>query len=149
MAAVFLWAAYAKIMLATGGPTMYEYWIDAYPTLRYALPGMEAALAVLIILGIWPRLTAVTTVVLVSAFSGLLILEMFKEHPKPCGCMGAVAALYEPSAIRMGLLMNLGRNLLLMGGAYYIALRSGRVGKSGPAKAVPGELAPAASGSVT
>lgn len=124
LAALFLWAAYAKATMTAGGPTMYEQWLESYPSTHYLLPAAEVVLGLWLLVGILPRGAALISMSLVSGFSGLLILEIFREHPKPCGCMGAIAAIYEPSAIRWSLAEGIGRNILMIAGCVYIYLRA-------------------------
>ncbi len=140
LAAFFLWAACAKATMTAGGPSIYEHWLEQYPSIRYALPVVEAGLGIWLLLGFFPRAAALSSIALVSGFSGLLLLEIFRHHPKPCGCMGAVAALYEPSAIRWSLAVGLGRNAMTIAGCAYLYLRAG----STPAGSEPVAVNPGA-----
>src|SRR5262249_45407230 len=126
VAAIFLWAAYSKLTISATGPTIYQHWVDAYPLLRFVLPAIEAGLAVWLIAGRWPRGSSIAAILIVSLFCGLLAAEMFKRHPRPCGCMGAVAEAYEPARIRAGLVMGIMQNFFIMGGASVVFVVASR-----------------------
>lgn len=69
------------------------------------------------------NLAGVMTLALLAAFSGVVVVELGREHPKPCGCMGsspAVAA--DPYAIRSSLRRDLARNVSMMIGAAWLYL---------------------------
>jgi hypothetical protein len=126
LAALFFWAAYAKIALSPQGPTLYQHWITLYPALRYLVPGAEILLGVWLLVGLRPKLASLATVVMISAFSGLLAMEMTREHPRPCGCMGlAASAAYDPRVVYWGLLGGLTRNVGIIIGAGFLFLSSG------------------------
>ena len=122
LAILFLWTAYAKLVMPAGGPTMYEHWLTLWPPLRFLVPGAEAFLGFWLLIGVWARSATIVAIVLVSCFCGLLVAEMGKSHPLPCGCMGALAAAYDPKAIRTGLILDLGRNVFIIVGACWLCL---------------------------
>jgi uncharacterized membrane protein YphA (DoxX/SURF4 family) len=135
-ALTLFWSAYAKATMPTGGPTLFDAWVDQFPILRWLFPTVEVGLALWLLSGLLPRWSAIVAICTFASFSGLLASEIAKSHPKPCGCMGAAAALYEPTAIRRELALGLGRNALLMAGAAYLFL-SVRRPPAGPALKTP------------
>jgi hypothetical protein len=122
----FLWAAWAKLNMSSEGPTLYQHWVSTYPMARYLLPIIEIVIGGCLLIGISLRPVLFFAIIVLSSFSGMLITELTREHPKPCGCMGAAAAAYEPSIIRRDLLLGIGRNGLLMGGACWIFIYASR-----------------------
>jgi hypothetical protein len=145
IALLFLWAAYAKTVMPATGPTLYQHWIAMYPVLRYLVPAGEGMLGIWLLLGLRLRWSALLSILLVSAFSGLLIMELTKDHPLPCGCMGAAAAAYEPKAIYTDLILSLLRNVIMISIACYLYLISGvQVTADARSGVHPPESAPAA-----
>jgi hypothetical protein len=124
IAAILAWSAYAKLFRQPGGPTLYDAWSRNH---RFLLPGIELAMAAWIISGIRAKMASVTTIVLLSAFIGILCAELTKNHPLPCGCMGPVAVLYEPHAIRVDLGMGLVRDVMMVVGLGYIYFSTSEV----------------------
>lgn len=125
LAGVFLWFAIGKALAS--GPH--------YPTILAALPRMgtglqrslivaEAALGTWLLVGKRVRASALVTIFALCVFSAVIGVELTKEHPKPCGCMGAAeAALRDPVAIRRGLILDLARNGVLVGFAIILYAR--------------------------
>jgi uncharacterized membrane protein YphA (DoxX/SURF4 family) len=148
LGALFLWAAYAKATATGGGPTLYAHWTTTSPSLRYVVPAVEGIIGIWLLCGYLPRLSALFALVMLSMFSGLLVFELTKEHPLPCGCLGTLATAYEPAAIRRELLVGIGRNVLAMIGASWIYARAAARGTrvpalTGAARATPGGSAAA------
>ena len=130
LASVLLWAAFAKLLNGHNQMrpvTVFDEW-TSHSSVRIALIAGEIALAVWLISGLWNRMAAVTLLVLLSAFSAVLTLELKREHPKPCGCMGPAAAIYDPAVIRKSLDWSLARNGALMFCAASLFVRAERRG---------------------
>lgn len=126
IALFFLWAAFAKVLSPVTGPTMYKQWLSVLPLMRYFLPVLEASLGIWLVVDLWPRATAIVTVGLLSAFTGLITAQLFGAHRLPCGCMGEFSVEINPHAIWRELLFDLGRNALLIGGAWYLYLSASK-----------------------
>jgi uncharacterized membrane protein YphA (DoxX/SURF4 family) len=107
------------MVMANDGPTIYQHWLAVHASLRVLVPGFEMLLGIWLLIGIRPRAASFLTIMAISAFTGIIAMELTKDHPKPCGCMGAIAASYEPAAIRKELFWALTRNILMIGGACY------------------------------
>lgn len=86
----------------------------------------ELILAAWILIGILPRTSALTALILLSIFSGSIAFEATRELPRPCGCFGTPAALSDPAVVRRNLWVGLGINLVLMAGAYTLVARRGK-----------------------
>jgi uncharacterized membrane protein YphA (DoxX/SURF4 family) len=86
----------------------------------------ELVLAAWILVGVWPRTSALTALMLLSIFSGPIAFEATREIPRPCGCFGAPATVSDPAFVRHNLWIGLGVNLILMAGAYTLAARRGK-----------------------
>jgi hypothetical protein len=118
IAGTFLWAAFAKLRMGQSNAppaTLYEQWAQAY-SIHYALIFSEVALAVWLLSNCRQRAATIAVVVVLSAFSGLLLAELGRDHPLPCGCMGAeYLAAHDPAAVRITLAWSLGRNTFLIG----------------------------------
>jgi hypothetical protein len=114
--ATFLYAAVSKLL--HGNPTQEETTIFAEwshnPCARYGLIAAEMILAAWLFSGFKVNVAGIVTVVLVSAFTSLLILEIKKGHPRPCGCAGTQLVTTDPNQIRVSLRTDLGRNAILM-----------------------------------
>jgi hypothetical protein len=147
IAGVLVWAAMAKIFAPPGGATLYEHWVTTYPWMRYVVPGVELLLGAWVLRGLWPGLAACCTIALLSGFSGILIAELGKAHPKPCGCFGGGGSIYDPNVIRMGLILGLARNALVIAGMCYLFLAvRGRTSGRGGIAPVMGASSAEASG---
>jgi hypothetical protein len=122
LAATFLWAAVSKSMpRALDNPdTIYDQWLKS-PAERYVWAGMEAAITLWIISGVCRRASAAVIIVLLSTFSGLIVSEMMREFPEPCGCMGRdFLTHHDPNAIRRSLVLDLARNGIMITGAAWL-----------------------------
>jgi uncharacterized membrane protein YphA (DoxX/SURF4 family) len=122
IAGVLVWAAMAKIFAPPSVATLYEQWVATYAWARYVVPAMELLLGAWVLSGLRPGLAACFTIALLSGFSGILIAELGKDHPKPCGCFGGANSVYDPNIIRMGLIVGLARNVLIIAGMCYLFL---------------------------
>src|ERR1700692_1496510 len=98
VAAVLLYAAGAKALPSKQGEppvTVFSEW-SQLAIIRWALICGEAGLAIWLTSGIGPPSASVTALIIFSAFSGLLILDLGRDRPKACGCMGAQFVAEEP-----------------------------------------------------
>jgi uncharacterized membrane protein YphA (DoxX/SURF4 family) len=120
IACVFLFAAFSNIRSgnAAGIPdTLYEQLSQTHPA-HYASIACEAAIGLWLLSPRWTRGAAIVVILLLSVFSGLIVADLQRDRPMPCGCMGAeFVATHDPSAIRKSLIWSLIRNSLLIGGA--------------------------------
>jgi hypothetical protein len=124
LAGVFAYAVAAKVLYANpedGAATMLSEWAGS-GLASYMLIMAELLLVLWLLSGLSVRHAALVTVILLSGFSGLIINEIQKDRPKPCGCAGVVAALDDPAAVRRSLAISLGRNGLLIAGAAWLFL---------------------------
>jgi uncharacterized membrane protein YphA (DoxX/SURF4 family) len=123
IAGVFLLAAWGKFRAGRneGTPvTIYDGWSQK-AQVRYAIMACEAATGIWLLWGRWSRTSAAVVVVLLSVFSGLIVAEFGRDHPRPCGCFGdAFVAAHDPVAIRVSLQLDLMRNALLITGATWL-----------------------------
>ncbi len=129
LACVFLIAAVAKLHTGPNrgiGKTIYEQW-SQHMVIYDASIFCEAALGIWLLSGRWGRQAALTTVLLISGFSGLIILELGRERPMPCGCLGAeFVAAHDPVAVRRSLAFSLFANGLIISGALWLYFRADR-----------------------
>jgi hypothetical protein len=124
LAMMLAWAGVSKVLVAQGSTTVYEVWITDYPLLKWAIPGGEILLAVWLLSGRKPRASSLAAILLLSAFTGLLLLETMRVHPRPCGCFGPVPASDEPAAIRIELFKGICRNVVMLAGISYLYLKA-------------------------
>src|SRR5205807_1473897 len=89
LAAILIWAAYAKVASAGADSTIYGAWTQRHPAARVAVPAAEGLLAIWLLSGIGARASAISTVLVISGLSGVLAAELSRPHPRPCGCMGS------------------------------------------------------------
>jgi len=80
----------------------------------YCFIGGELLLACWLMSGIASRASALVTVALLSSFSGILVVELQKKRPKPCGCLATISE-YDEAAIRRQLIHGVSRNVMLAG----------------------------------
>ncbi|MGA2443058.1 MAG: MauE/DoxX family redox-associated membrane protein [Tepidisphaeraceae bacterium] len=142
LAAIFLYAAATKALRSDGGQvpsTIFAEWSRS-TLVRHALIGGEAGLAVWMLSGVEVDLAGVVAMAILSVFTGLVILELVSEHPKPCGCSGTQAVVTDPSVIRSSLRFDLTRNVFMMAGAawlYVSVQRPKRAALAAPKSASP------------
>ena len=116
LAAVFAYAAIAKAWpsSASNPPWTIFASLSQSVTIRRSVMCAEAILAIWLVTGFEVKVAGVVTLTILSAFTGLIVLELGHDLPKPCGCMGASNALMDAISIRRSLHMDLIRNLMLM-----------------------------------
>lgn len=122
LAMVFLYAAAMKTLRGHEGEvpsTVFADWTTS-PGVRYTAICGEVVLGAWLLTGFEINLAGIVAMAMLSAFTGLVIMDFESDHPKPCGCSGNAAAAGDPSAIRSGLLLDLVRNTFMMGGAAWL-----------------------------
>jgi uncharacterized membrane protein YphA (DoxX/SURF4 family) len=111
---LFLWSAYLH---------REEPRLDVAPTMvddfarrigRSWIVGAESLLGIWLLSGVFPRTSAVFTIVVLSAYSGAIVHETRKPSPKPCGCL-SVPGPTRADVTRRGLYWSLCRNAIIMG----------------------------------
>jgi hypothetical protein len=123
LASVFAYASITKAWPRERGgltPTVYSDWAQG-PFARHTVIGAEAVLALWLISGRRSDAAAAVSLALLSAFTGLVVMELTKDHPKACGCMGT-NAIVEPAVIRAWLRFDLLRDVFMMAGAGWLYL---------------------------
>ncbi len=126
LATIFLYAATAKTLRHNVGQiasnSIFGEWSRSMP-MGYLLISGEAVLAVWLLSGLEVNAAGVMTLAILSAFSGLVVLELGQEYPKPCGCMGTQSVVATNlNAIRISLRHDLARNVFMMIGAAWLYL---------------------------
>ncbi len=132
LAGVFLWAAIAKAISGPIANTMYGALVSHGEMFHYAMITGEVGLAAWLITGWRPRASALAVVLLLSVFSGGILVELRSKHPRPCGCMSAAAKEARDQAIQRSLMWSLVRNGLMVIAASWLVL----IATPGP---IPGE----------
>jgi hypothetical protein len=120
----FLFAAFGKLGTAaeaTAAPTIYSEWAKT-PTIRYIMLAFEVGLALSLSSGCFPRASAVTVGLALLGFSWLVALELRRDRPKPCGCIGADLVTTDPNNAPASLKLHLAANGLMIGAVTYLVL---------------------------
>ena len=125
LAGVLVYAAVGKLRGGAGGDDLAATLFGGSVALVAALGVFELLLAGWLVSGVRPLLAAGVTALVLASFSGILAGEMRRDVPRPCGCLGAVAAK-GPEAVRRGLRLGLLRNAALLAGVGGLALLEGR-----------------------
>jgi hypothetical protein len=124
LAIVFLYSGTAKIFRRDMGqtrPTIFAEWSHSTPV-RYTAVCGEVALSLWLLSGMKSNAAGILALAILSAFSGLIVLELGRDRPKPCGCMGAQSIATDPRVIRSSLQFDLTRNGVMMAGAAWLFL---------------------------
>ena len=116
---VFVWAGSAKLVQI---PSFVETVVafDLLPVdwvVPFALSvvWIELIAGGFLLLGIWPRSSALVVLVLLVVFSAALGINMYRGNDVPCGCFGGEGGI--------SLAWTLLRDLLLAGGAAVLLMR--------------------------
>jgi hypothetical protein len=123
LAAMFSYAATGKVRNFAAGervPTIFGEWAPSAPV-RGIVIGAEALLAVWLMSGIKKNVAGAVALTLLSAFTGLVLMELRTDHPKPCGCMGPQAQV-SAALVRTLLRLDLLRNVFMMAAAAWLYL---------------------------
>ncbi len=132
LAATFLYAAASKILHSEPvqePATIFAQWSYHHPQARYGLIAAELALAAWLFSGVKSSVAGLLALALISAFTGLLILELQKKNPRPCGCTGSRMIAPDSNGIRTSLQIDAIRNVILIACAGWLYL-SVRIHKS-------------------
>jgi uncharacterized membrane protein YphA (DoxX/SURF4 family) len=139
LAAVFLFAAYAKLKPQTPEPwsvdsiktslSMFAMQVDSYQLLSsesadfvaHSLPFFELFLGLWILTGIWLRVSSVVSVLLLGGFFATMVRTYAKGLEINCGCFGPGEHLGPKTLIRDGSLLAL--SIAVAIGAYLLARR--------------------------
>jgi len=139
LAAVFLFAAYAKLKPQTPEPwsvdsiktslSMFAMQVDSYQMLSsesadfvaHSLPFFELALGLWILSGIWLRISSVASTLLLGGFFAIMVRTYAKGLEINCGCFGPGEHLGPKTLIRDGSLLAL--SIAVAIGAYLLARR--------------------------
>jgi uncharacterized membrane protein YphA (DoxX/SURF4 family) len=124
LATIFMYAAIEKLLQddasQAGFETIFGVWSRSV-SFRYGLICCEIGLSIWLFSGLRAGIAAVVALSLLSAFSGVVIVEFQQEHPKPCGCLGVPSiAIANPDAVQFSLYEDLIRNVLMITGAAWI-----------------------------
>jgi uncharacterized membrane protein YphA (DoxX/SURF4 family) len=93
LAAVFLWAAIAKLrdpwmLFAMEIDNMHVIPTAAVEFVARTIPWFELALGVLLAAGVWARVVAPVTTVFIAILFGLLVVLYLRGFQGDCGCFG-------------------------------------------------------------
>jgi hypothetical protein len=124
LAGIFLYSAIMKFL---GGVhdyaprSIYEAVVYHRPWLHYALVGGEVALGLWMLTGLWIRKAALAMLLVLLLFSVTIGREIWQTIPLVCGChVVEVRPGQGPNEIRLGLIKDLGRNVILMVAAAWL-----------------------------
>jgi prepilin-type processing-associated H-X9-DG protein/prepilin-type N-terminal cleavage/methylation domain-containing protein len=116
---VFLAAASAKFWGLSAGQdysaTLIGHWTDGRADRVAFIAVGEMILGSWILSGFFARAAALTAVGAISAFSGVILTELEKPAPRPCGCFNPLIMPGANASARNVLQIALGRNVLLLG----------------------------------
>lgn len=124
LAAVFAHASIAKglnIASVRASPTIFSNLSVSSPIQRTVIGG-EAFLAIWLVSGIETSAGSAVAITLLSIFTGILLTELTKDRPLPCGCSGAPKVFMDALSVRRSLQIDLIRNLLLLSAASFLFL---------------------------
>jgi hypothetical protein len=116
LALLFGCAAISKIQ-SSATSSIYSDAISRWPFLRFALISVEILVAVALLLSCVRPAAALVALILLSGFTGVLMLELTREHVRPCGCFGNSTAVADDPATRTTLKHGIARNAAAMGAA--------------------------------
>lgn len=110
LGAVFVYAAWLKLREPWA---LFAITIDSYQVLpswavelgARGLPWFELLLGVLLIVGVWRRLSTTTTSLLLCVFFALMIRAMIKGMEIDCGCFGPGERISWLTLLRDGTLL--------------------------------------------
>lgn len=110
LAAVFLYGAWAKLRTPW---ELFAMSVDSYHVLPLmwvevvarTLPWVEALIGVLLLVGIFPRSTAVATSLMLLVFFGLMVKAFAAGEEINCGCFGPGEMISWKTLLRDGSLL--------------------------------------------
>jgi hypothetical protein len=121
---------FAILKLKSGLPsrpelTIYARFVNGSPLRHFGFSLMEMALGAWLLSGVWMEVGAIVACIVLSAFTGLIVAELFQAHPQSCGCFGGSIA--TPVQIVHSLWIGIGRNCLMMFAAAWLFCRSASI----------------------
>jgi uncharacterized membrane protein YphA (DoxX/SURF4 family) len=119
LGAVFIYGAWAKLRTPW---ELFAMSVDSYHVLPLAqvelvartLPWLELAIGVLLIVGLFPRITSVATTLMLLGFFGLMVRAYAKGEEINCGCFGPGEMISWKTLLRDGSLVAAGAALVCM-----------------------------------
>jgi putative oxidoreductase len=110
LGAVFIYAAYTKLRQ---GWLLFALSVDSYQLLpawavfavARTLPGLELALGVLLVVGIWVRYLSIAAAGILALFFVVMIVQFFGGTGIDCGCFGVGEPLSIKTLARDGVLL--------------------------------------------
>jgi uncharacterized membrane protein YphA (DoxX/SURF4 family) len=151
LAAVFLFAAYAKLKPQAAMPwsaasvrtslSMFAMQVDSYQLLppqlvspaAHFLPLFELFLGLWLLSGVWLRYSSLATTLLLGVFFALMVRTYRMGLEINCGCFGPGERLGPKTLLRDGSLLAFG--LAVTAGAFLLHRSRGRGGDATPAPA--------------
>jgi uncharacterized membrane protein YphA (DoxX/SURF4 family) len=115
VAATFLLAGLGKIAWpTTAAPSMIDRYFPSGQSVR-AVGLIEVGLALWLLSMRTPGWAAAFAGLVLAGFTALIIAELARTQPLPCGCLPSTPGAMDPFAIRKGLWIGVGRNVFLIG----------------------------------
>ena len=115
VAAAFLLAGAGKIAWpTTAAPSMIDRYLPSGQSVR-AVGLIEVGLALWLLSMRTPGWAAAFAGLVLTGFTALIVVELVRTQPLPCGCLPMTPAAMDPVAIRRGLWVGVGRNVFLVG----------------------------------
>lgn len=109
----FVLAGIAKWVWPPAAPSVYATFVALWPPLGPVWAGLEVALGLLLIAGAFPSLVRPAALLVLSAFVGILALELLSPTPRVCGCLGTLVLPTLGPRVQLGLSLTL--DLVLIG----------------------------------
>ena len=113
VALVFAAAGVQKIRNPDPFGTMLGHYVDTKQGVT-AVGCMEIGLALWLLSFRTPRLASSFAAIALVAFTLLIVFELSRNAPLPCGCLEATPGAENPQSIRQGLYVSIGRNVFLI-----------------------------------
>lgn len=112
VAVVFILAGLGKVMHPDEIGTMVSRYLKSPEAVR-ALGLCEIGLALWMLSGFMPRFSGTVAIAVLGIFTLLILVELQKNQPLPCGCLEVKPGQMDPHTVRKGLWMSVGRNIAL------------------------------------
>lgn len=125
---VFLAAATSKTMAGAesqvNAQSLWDAWVAGNKIVAYGVLGFEFAIGAWLLSGIarcWAGWIAVSVL---SAFTVLLLAELFRSDPRSCGCFGDFQTILSSGSVRTDLGVRIGFNVLMVLCASFVCIAS-------------------------
>lgn len=92
--------------------TMVSRYMKSPEAVR-ALGFCEIGLALWMLSGFMSRFSGMVAIAVLGIFTLLILVELQKNQPLPCGCLEVKPGQMDPYSVRKGLWMSVGRNAAL------------------------------------